>query len=219
MSPSCRPALCRFYQRFLRNRDSAQFAHEVLDSYSMATLERLAYQGEPEVRRAAVLALGHLGDFRCNHVIGRALRDSDRGVRLVAERYCREIWATGGLTQHRQALAVADRLETVGRFEEAFEIASQICMADPRYAEAWRHTGICLYGLNRNAKAIQHFRRALTLNPFQFEAAISLAQCFIDAQKPLLAYRWLRRASRIHPNLEQIRLEANRLLRATRGEP
>lgn len=212
------PAIYEFYQRFLRSRDSARFASDIFGTYTLPTLERLAADADAEIRRAAVLAVGHVGDFGYHEILGRALRDHDRGVRLIAEKYCRPIWASAGTVSHQQALRTAERLQTAGRFQEALRISREITAVNPQYAEAWRQAGLCFYGLDQNERAIQHLRRTLKLNPFQFEAAISLAQCYLNIEQPLVAYRWLRRAIRINPGLEQIRLEASRLLRTSRRQ-
>jgi predicted O-methyltransferase YrrM len=41
-------------------------------------------------RRAAILALGALGDYTSNTAMGRALQDADRGVRILADNAIRQ---------------------------------------------------------------------------------------------------------------------------------
>ena len=79
-------------------------------SYEQGTLERLARHQFREVRRAAVLALGFLGDYMCNHTMGRSLLDDDRTVRTLAENGIRSVWTRMGDEPDRQELAEILRL-------------------------------------------------------------------------------------------------------------
>ncbi|MEM1305803.1 MAG: HEAT repeat domain-containing protein, partial [Planctomycetota bacterium] len=72
------PIVVDFYQRYLDDQDSAAFVKRVARVYTCATLERLAVSGDRLGRRAAVLALGFMGDYTSNAVLGRALIDRDR---------------------------------------------------------------------------------------------------------------------------------------------
>ena len=79
------PFLQLWYRRYLEDEDSARFVKGVAGRYTVATLERLAEHGSREGRRAATLALGLVADFSSNAVLGRRLKDPDRGVRILAE--------------------------------------------------------------------------------------------------------------------------------------
>ena len=72
------------YRRYLNTADTTQFAAEVDQSYSAATLSRLLRRGEVELRRAAALSLGTVGDRQSIEPLGRSLSDSDRRVRHLA---------------------------------------------------------------------------------------------------------------------------------------
>src|SRR5262245_15571393 len=98
------PRLARFYHRYLSDEDSARFVRSVADYYMTSTLSRLAMRGDRATRRAATLALGFLGDYQINAVLGRALQDSDRGVRLIAESAVREVWKRDGTEEHQKRL-------------------------------------------------------------------------------------------------------------------
>ena len=90
------PLLDAFYQRYLTDETSARFVAEVSRHYTLGTLARLAAGGSRTTRRAAVLSIGFLGSFECNDLLGRALHDSDRVVRLLAENSIRELWYRDG---------------------------------------------------------------------------------------------------------------------------
>ena len=61
------PFLSELYRQYLDVQDSAGFISKVSQCYAPGTLQRLACHRSREVRRAAVLALGFLGDYTANH--------------------------------------------------------------------------------------------------------------------------------------------------------
>ena len=85
------PMLDLFYQQYLTDENSASFIHAISRNYSIGTLERLARFGSRLSRRASILAIGFLADFSANEVMGAALVDHDRAVRLLADHGIREI--------------------------------------------------------------------------------------------------------------------------------
>ncbi|HEV3022309.1 MAG TPA: HEAT repeat domain-containing protein, partial [Pirellulales bacterium] len=90
------PYLDSLYQWYLDDADTARFVSRVSAAYTIGTLERLAQCGARSVRRAAVLALGSLADYESNAILGRALNDGDRGVRMLAESGLRSLWCRWG---------------------------------------------------------------------------------------------------------------------------
>ena len=89
--PARPPFLLILYQQYLDHQDSAAFARKVSNVYTTGTLERLARHAGREVRRAAVLAIGFLGDYGVNHTLGCAMLDEDRTVRTIAENGIRTV--------------------------------------------------------------------------------------------------------------------------------
>ena len=113
----------------IRTNLTASFLSQVSESYGPGTLQRLARHAEREVRRAAVLALGLLGDYEANHTLGCALLDNDRTVRTLAENAIRTIWTRAGDQRQRQELGVIIRLNAAQQHKEAIVRASRlICL-------------------------------------------------------------------------------------------
>src|SRR5947207_2200395 len=98
------PILHGLYHQYLADQDAAGFARAVSSCYMAGTLERLVTSGNRMVRRAAVLALGLLGDYSSNASLGRALHDDDRGVRILAENSIRKLWCRAGNQSQRKGL-------------------------------------------------------------------------------------------------------------------
>jgi tetratricopeptide (TPR) repeat protein len=208
------PSLIRFYHSYLQHQDTARFMGSVAERYDAGTLAALAERGDCTERRAAVLALGYLGDYSANAVMAKALRDSDRGVRLAAESGIRHIWLAAGTVGQRQQLLMAERYVNADQFFEAAAVAGRVCRQSPNFAEAWRIRGIAHFGLGRIRHAQRDFAQSLQVNPFQYQAAIGLGNCLMRALDPNGALRQFQLALFLNPNLDLIRVHVARLSRA-----
>ncbi len=211
------PSLDTLYQRYLANENSARFISSVASRYTIGTLERLAEYGQRTTRRAATMALGLLGDYTSNDVMGRRMSDSDRGVRLLAENSIRELWYRDGNEAQRHALRVIIRLNNNEQPAPATRLASELIDEAPGFAEAW------------NQRAIAHFQRGcfddsandcfqtLELNPYHFAAAVGMGQCYLELHEPQPALDCFRRALKLNPCLEDVRAQVTYLQRALEG--
>jgi tetratricopeptide (TPR) repeat protein len=208
----CRiPLLDRLYQQYLLNEDSADFVTSVSSHYTIGTLERLAVYGARITRRAAVLAISYLGDWRCNAVVGRALCDSDRAVRMIADHGIRRLWYRMPSEQLNQWLEKAQRLNLCRRFEEASETCDLILNQDATIAEAWYQRSIANYALEEFEIAICDANRALEHNPFHYAAAIGLGHVHLQLDDVFNALDCFRKAVAIQPDLESVRMQIDQL--------
>jgi tetratricopeptide (TPR) repeat protein len=207
------PVLRELYEQFLADEDAAAFVHRVGRRYNAATLERLARRGARLDRRAAVLALGYLADYNSNSALGRALNDSDRGVRLLAENAIRSVWVRAGDEGQRREINAIIALNTAAHYEEAYERASRLLDRAPWFAEAWNQRAIAGYCIERYEHSIQDCHQALELNPYHFGAAAGMGQCYLKLGGQSLALEAFRRALRLNPNLEGVRANVTYLER------
>ncbi len=206
MSQSPRAALLvDYYNDYLSDRDTARFIRRTSLRYTIGTLERLATHTSPPTRRAAVLALGKLGDFASNAVLGRALQDKDRMVRLLAEDGIRNLWRRAGGLRENLDLGVIVRLNVSRQFEEAILRASELIAHAPTLAEAWNQRAVANYNLGRYAESIRDCRQALEYNPYHFDAATGMGQCYLHLGRYDRALECLRRALKLNPELEGVR--------------
>lgn len=212
------PSLESLYQRYLTDHDSARFIKGVAASYLTGTLERLAEYGQRHTRRAATMALGFLGDYSSNSVMGRRLRDADRGVRILAENGIRELWYRDGSEGQRQALLVILRLNNARQWLPAERQATDLLEAAPRFAEAWHQRAVAGLQRRRFADAVEDCRQTLELNPDHFGAAVGMGQCYLEMNKPLAALDCFRRALRLCPGLEEVRAHVSYIERALGGK-
>ncbi len=214
----CAPVIVEFYQHYLDDQDSAEFIKSVARRYTCATLERIAASGDRNGRRAAVLALGYMGDYTSNNVMGKALVDRDRGVRTLAENGIRDLWCRSGSREQRLSLRNIVRLNQTKQPAEAVRLATDLIHESPWIAEAWCQRGTAYYHLGEYDSAIRDCHQALELNPYHFTAAAGMGQCYLLQDNPVAALEAFRRALRLNPNMEEVRAQVIRLQRAIKGE-
>lgn len=213
-APPQTSALVQFYHQFLDNENAAQFAAAVSRTYLLSTLVRLGESPHRATRRAAILGLSFLGDIRHNRVVGRALTDPDRGVRMIAESGVEQLWMRDGTSSQRQLLHRIRRLNTTEQTSESCRLATQLIENSPGIAEAWNQRAVGLYIRGDYVAAAKDCRQALRLNPFHYRAVIGRAHCQLEFSDPLGALRSFQTALEINPNLEGIRAQIRYLTRA-----
>lgn len=205
------PSLEAHYQLYLKNEDSAQFISSIAAQYTIGSLERLTACGKRTTRRAAALAIGFLGDYASNAVLGRALHDKDRAVRLLAEHGLRQLWFRAGNTQQFHRLHQLVRLNDNGQYCDAIDIASELIDEAPGLAEAWNQRAIAWYGMFEFEDSSMDCHQTLEINPYHFNAAMGMGHCYLQMEDPELALDCFRRALALNPSLENVRLQIRHL--------
>jgi tetratricopeptide (TPR) repeat protein len=211
--PTRMPRILDLYERYLDAQDSVGFVNQVSEHYTQGTLQRLTLSGLREIRRAAVLALGFIGDYESNHTLGRAMLDEDRTVRTLAENGLRLVWTRMGNERERREITIVARLNEARQFKEVIRRATKITEEAPWFAEAWHQRAIAFYALGRFADAIRDCHEALELNPYHFIAATCMGQAYLELENPVSALESFRRALRLNPDLEGVRVQVVRLAR------
>jgi tetratricopeptide (TPR) repeat protein len=199
------PVLRELYEQFLADEDAAAFVHRVGRRYNTATLERLVQYGSRLDRRAAVLALGYLGNYESNTTLGRALCDADRGVRLLAENAIRSVWVRAGTERQRREINSVIALNTAADYKNAYHRVNRLLDEAPWFAEAWNQRAIAGYCTERYEQSIRDCQQALELNPYHFGAAAGMGQCYLKLGVRSMALEAFRRALKLNPNLEGVR--------------
>jgi len=212
------PILVAFYDAYLSDEDAALFIRNVQEHYTQATLQRLAEHPVRDIRRAAVLALGFLGDYEVNATMGRALHDDDRTVRMLAENGIRSVWRRTGTPKQQEMIAVLVRLNQAKRYQEAAQRASQLIAEAPWLAEVWNQRAIARFGMEDYAGAIEDCCQTLELNPYHFAAATGMGHAYLRLNNPRSALESFRRALKLNPSLEAVRCQVVRLSRLVEGK-
>jgi tetratricopeptide (TPR) repeat protein len=213
-----RPILARLYHRYLETEDTAGFVAAVSRHYLLSTLARLAAGGNHVSRRAAIMAVGFLGDYSQNPVLGRALCDRDRGVRLLADSGIRQLWRRHGNRAQQVKLTRLCRLNQNDQYAEAIRDAAALIDESPWMAEAWNQRAIAYFAAQRFEEAANDCHQTLELNAYHFGAAVGLAHCYLQLEEPFAALENFRRALALNPDLEDVRGQIHTLEKALEGK-
>lgn len=205
------PLLDRLYQRYLADEDSASFIFDVASQYRISTLKRLAVAGQRISRRASVLALGFLGDFAVNEVMGCALSDGDRAVRLLADHGIRQVWKRQGNPTEQAAIQRLYRLSALDHYEQLADESTLLIVKNPALGEAWNQRAIARWGVGDFRGAADDCREALNCNRYHFPSAMGMAHCCLQLDDPSAALDCFRLAISINPELEGVRNHISRL--------
>jgi tetratricopeptide (TPR) repeat protein len=212
------PLLHELYHRYLVDQNSEAFCHGVTRRYTIGTLERLSWAGDRMARRAAILALGALGDYGSNAVMGRALQDADRGVRILADNAIRQLWCRAGTPKQRKRLEAAVEFNGARRFQEAIDETTRLIAEAPSLAEAWNQRALALFSLGRFEESIRDCIQTLEINPYHFGAATGMAQSYMQTNNRAKALESFRRALKLNPSLEGVRAHVLYLQRTLKSQ-
>jgi tetratricopeptide (TPR) repeat protein len=217
-TPERTPRLDQLYHRYLDTEESATFIRAVSQQYLLTTLERLAGAGRPVTRRAAVLALGFLGNYGHTPILGRALHDSDRAVRLLADNGIRNLWRRSGNDRQQQQLQLICRLNDSHHHAEAIEAATNLIDEAAWFAEAWNQRAIGYFATERWEDAANDCHQTLEINAYHFGAAVGMGHCYLEMDDPFAALECFRRAIKLNPDLEDVRAQIDYLQRTLEGK-
>jgi tetratricopeptide (TPR) repeat protein len=218
VNDSRRNVLETLYHRYLRTENTAGFVKAVGERYTLGTLERLAIGGKQVVRRAATMAVGFLGDYRQNAILGRALADSDRGVRLLADSGIRQLWRRDGNRRQQELLARLCRLNQNDEYAQAIRSATELIDEAAHFAEAWNQRAVAYFAQRQFEDAANDCHQTLELNPYHFGALVGMGHCYLQLDEPVAALENFRRALAINPDLEDVRGRIELLERTLEGK-
>ena len=218
MNDSRRCVLETLYHRYLRSENTAGFVKAVAERYTLGTLSRLALGGNQVVRRAATMAVGFLGDYRQNAILGRALSDSDRGVRLLADSGIRQLWRRDGNRRQQDMLARLCRLNQNDQYEQSIVAATELIDQAAHFAEAWNQRAVAYFALQQFEDAANDCHQTLELNAYHFGALVGMGHCYLQLEEPVAALENFRRALVLNPDLEDVRGRIEKLERTLEGK-
>ena len=216
--PRHRPLLVFDYERYLVDQDVDLFLQKVSSRYTIGGLERVATSVDRAARRGAVLALGRLAEYRSNTALGRALVDSDRGVRTLAEHGIRRLWQRiGTSSQQRYLVAIGMHLEKK-QYDRAAQLSTAMVEDAPWIAQAWYYRGKAFFHLEQHEAATRDCHQAMEINAYHFLAASVMGQAYLQLGDSVSALDSFRRALRLNPNMEEVRAQVIHLQRSLKDE-
>jgi tetratricopeptide (TPR) repeat protein len=212
------PILHVAYHRYVSDQDCARYGQAVARRYTIGTLERLVVASDRTTRRAAVLALGLMADYRSNATLAKALHDTDRGVRMMAETGIQELWRRAGSPRDRKRLRKVVDLITVQRYAEAVAWATKFIDESPWLPECRNQRAVALFRLGCYTESIRDCKGTLEMNPHHFGAAAGMGQCLLKMNNRAAALECFRHALQINPNLDGIRAQVVHLQRQLKSQ-
>jgi tetratricopeptide (TPR) repeat protein len=204
-NPMRQPVLNQIFQKYLSEENTARFIADVSQRYTIGTLERLAEFGDRICRRASTMALGFLGSYSSNPVLGRRMVDEDRGVRLLAENGIRELWFRDGSDDQRKQLESIARMNRSEQFQQSAICATNLIEEAPWFAEAWNQRGIAFFHLGRYLDSANDCHQTLELNAYHYAAAVGMGMSYLEIEDLRAALDCFRRAIKLNPDLEDVR--------------
>ena len=210
------PNLLRAYQVYLTDADSAQFISAIATRYSLDTLSRLAESAEPMVRRAAVMAIGMLGNITSVDLLGCLLSDHDRRVRMVADDAMKSLWLRATEPRARILLERLLVLIEKDQMELARKVADDLVENYSELPEGFCRRALVHFNLGNTFEAISDCHQCIQLSPFCYMAYVGLGQCLLEQDEPHEALSAFRKALSIYPDLDTVMVQVKRLERMLR---
>jgi tetratricopeptide (TPR) repeat protein len=210
------PNLLRAYQLYLTDADSSQFISAIAARYSLQTLGRLTESADPLVRRAAVLAIGMLGNVTSIESLGSMLSDNDRRVRLVADDAIKGLWLRA---MEPRARILLERMLVhieANRMALAKTVADDFVESYPSLPEGYCRRALVHFNLGHVFEAISDCHECIRLAPYSYMAYVGLGQCLLEQNEPHEALAAFRRALSIYPDLDTVLVQVKRLERMLR---
>lgn len=195
--------LVRQYDHWNNGAPIATFAWSIAQWYDLATLARLADAGPWQVRRAAIASLGVLADDGWSGVVGQALSDPVRSVRLAAETAIGRLWTKILPISYRLRLRATMRQVDLDPRGALKELESWERIAT-RHAIVWQLRGRALEHLGYPEEASECHRIAWQIDPFRYPALHDHARILEHQGRPEAALRLYRRALEVFPDLPQV---------------
>jgi tetratricopeptide (TPR) repeat protein len=178
-----------------------QLKQVLSEKYPQETLINLLNHEMALTRRAAVYALGFIGDMDAVPPLAESLKHPDSGTRFNAEQALWEVWFRSGDAAVDAKLQEGMNEIKKERYEAAIEILTGVIVNAPNFAEGYNQRAIAHFFLEAWRKSIEDCDKTIELNPYHFGAYAGMGHSYLklsDLQEALNAYQ---KALEINPNL------------------
>jgi tetratricopeptide (TPR) repeat protein len=196
-------------------RDLNRFLRQVGQHYLPGSLARLCASRSAEVRRAAALSLGWLGDRSSFTPLGRLLSDNDRRVRSLADEARRRLMLRDIPPELTRCGDQLEHLLEAGESAAAQQLAEELLAGGPLEgawprpleAELWSQLALAHFQQGRPLAARRAVWEAVHRDPFCYAAWVGSGHIEWElGQRRAAEVSW-RRALLICPDLEQVRMK------------
>lgn len=160
---------------------------------------------------AAPLAAQQTGEEREADLLRQLAQAEDAQAAGLIEGELRSLWSRSGSASIDLLLRRGQEALQAGRPDEAVEHFTAAIDWDPDFAEAYVGRASALYLTNRVGPAIDDLRRALLLNPHQWEALMGFAIVLEEVGREEDALELWRRVHDMHPQNPEANAAVDRL--------
>ena len=161
--------------------------------------------GTVDERLEALQWLAKNGRETNTEPIVKSLRDTDVGVRQLAENALWSIWTRSGDPMTDERLKMGTYLMFNGGLNKSVEIFSAIIAAHPDFAEGYNKRATAWYLLGAYERSLADIRLTLERNGFHFGALSGAGYCMLKLERLAEAVAYMERALEINPNLDGVR--------------
>ncbi len=200
----------------LQQADPVRLAHDVAKHWRPDDLCQFLHHPSVEVRQAAAVVLGLVGEMPQSNCLAQALRDTDERVNLMAEHGLWSIWFRSchpkAACLFRQGVSLIDT-ENHSQALELFKAALRI---DPNFAEAYNQCAIAHFFMDQWDLAIDCCKSVIKRVPVHFGAISGMGHSHMQLgqiDQALYCYKW---ALRINPRMPAIAGAVDRIERQLR---
>jgi tetratricopeptide (TPR) repeat protein len=166
----------------------------------------------PAERRTALEAIGRIGDVRVTEPVAACLHDADAAVVAAAEATLWQIWSRAGDPRVDALFAEGIRAMQTRDWLAAVSLFGQVIEAAPEFAEGWNKRATARYLVEHYASAIADCEEVVRRNPQHFGALAGQGLCHLALGQSAEAAACFRRALAIHPRLQSVRENLQRVL-------
>jgi tetratricopeptide (TPR) repeat protein len=174
-------------------------------------LAALANRGDVEARRRGAAALAEAGAMADVPALVGALRDSDPGVRALAERALWDVWSRSGSDEIDMLLQAGITEMQHGQLEVAIDTFSEVIRRRPDFAEGWNKRATVYYLVGEYRKSAADCDEVLKRNPAHFGALSGYGMIWLRLDEPARALERFEQALAVNPNLESVRVAVDEL--------
>ena len=189
----------------------ASAASPVLAGPREDALAGLANRGDVEARRRGAAALAEAGTMADVPALVAALRDSDAGVRALAERALWDVWSRSGSDEIDVLLQAGISELQHGQLEVAIDTFSEVIRRRPDFAEGWNKRATVYYLVGEYRKSAADCDEVLKRNPSHFGALSGYGMIWLRLDEPARALERFEQALAVNPNLESVRAAVDEL--------
>jgi tetratricopeptide (TPR) repeat protein len=169
-------------------------------------LERLK-SADPVERRRAIVQLAQAGTMDDVPVLLERLRDSDDGVREIAERAIWVLWSRSGNPRVDTLFLQGIDQMSAGQFQEGIATFSRVIELAPAFAEGWNKRATLYFLSGDLQRSLRDCDEVMKRNPNHFGALAGYGQIYMQLGDYGQALAYFRRALAINPNLEGVEFQ------------